>query len=682
MADSINSIKTNGTSLPESIDSPLKIFVLAKRDINNIFLNIESYIHETRSFLDTLHERDTICPAESFCNVIKFEVKVKLIREMLCRDHMKVAFFGRTSNGKSTVINSVLGDNILPAGIGHTTNCFLQVEGTDANEAYLVHEKSPSERLNVESVSHLANALNSETLGDSTLVRIFWPKSKCPLLRDDVVLVDSPGIDVSPNLDEWIDKHCLDADVFVLVLNAESTLMYTEKSFFYKVNEKISKPNIFIINNRWDAAASEPDYSDKVRKQHTDRNTSFLCDELNVISRAKAQDRVFFVSAKEVLKARLQHSKNQPLSDGSFAEGFQHRYFEFQAFERKFEECLSKSAVKTKFDQHTKGGKLIITDISRLLESVYYNSTNLKNVKCLLKKEKFEKLDYTQKTIKLLTNEVKYQIRHIVEQTESKVSSALSEEIRRLSHLVNDFEMTFNDSPQGLLQYKAKLHKHVGEGLGSNLKSRISSEISSTVEKVQKVMIERIFKLIPKDEQKSDYLLNLAPRQDFQILYKINCELLCADFQEDLNFRFSFGLISMIRSFRNGNLFRSNKHLGSMPLTAPQTPSNGNSKTLVSTERNDSDILMIIEKISAFGMHSQTTVGALALGGLMVRTIGWRVIAITCGIYALLYTYERLSWTTKAKERSFKRQYVNHATRKLKLVVDLASANCSHQVQQ
>jgi hypothetical protein len=41
------------------------------------------------------------------------------------------------------------------------------------------------------------------------------------------VFVDSPGIDVSPNLDEWIDRHCLDADVFVLVANAESTLMLT-----------------------------------------------------------------------------------------------------------------------------------------------------------------------------------------------------------------------------------------------------------------------------------------------------------------------------------------------------------------------------------------------------------------------------------------------------------------------
>ena len=45
-----------------------------------------------------------------------------------------------------------------------------------------------------------------------------------------------PGIDVEADLDEWIDKFCLDSDVFVLVANSESTLMLTEKKFFHKVS--------------------------------------------------------------------------------------------------------------------------------------------------------------------------------------------------------------------------------------------------------------------------------------------------------------------------------------------------------------------------------------------------------------------------------------------------------------
>lgn len=70
----------------------------------------------------------------------------------------------------------------------------------------------------------MANALCHEKLCESSKIRIFWPRERCSLLRDDVVFVDSPGVDVSPNLDDWIDNHCLDADVFVLVLNSESTM--------------------------------------------------------------------------------------------------------------------------------------------------------------------------------------------------------------------------------------------------------------------------------------------------------------------------------------------------------------------------------------------------------------------------------------------------------------------------
>lgn len=73
----------------------------------------------------------------------------------------------------------------------------------------------------------MANALCQEKLNESSLIRIFWPRERCNLLRDDVVFVDSPGVDVSKNLDDWIDNHCVNADVFVLVLNAESTMTLT-----------------------------------------------------------------------------------------------------------------------------------------------------------------------------------------------------------------------------------------------------------------------------------------------------------------------------------------------------------------------------------------------------------------------------------------------------------------------
>lgn len=64
------------------------------------------------------------------------------------------------------------------------------------------------------------------------------------------------------------------------------------------------------------------------------------------------------------------------------------------------------------------------------------------------------------------------------------------------------------------------------------------------------------------------------------------------------------------------------------------------------------------------------------------KTVGWKLISVTLSMYGALYLYERLTWTTRAKERAFKQQFVNYATEKLQMIVSFTSANCSHQVQQ
>lgn len=88
------------------------------------------YILLTICFKFTEIERvEEIVTKDKVTKSAEYVNKVHSIRDVLSRDHMKVAFFGRTSNGKSSVINAMLRDKILPSGIGHTTNCFLQVSG-------------------------------------------------------------------------------------------------------------------------------------------------------------------------------------------------------------------------------------------------------------------------------------------------------------------------------------------------------------------------------------------------------------------------------------------------------------------------------------------------------------------------------------------------------------------------
>ncbi|KAL7991004.1 hypothetical protein Chor_014434 [Crotalus horridus] len=556
---------------------------------------------------------------DEFKKIQAYKNKLAVIGEVLARRHMKVAFFGRTSSGKSSVINAMLWDKVLPSGIGHTTNCFLST------------------------VNQLAHALHMDKdLEVGCLVHVFWPKTKCALLRDDLVLVDSPGTDVTTELDTWIDKFCLDADVFVLVANSESTLMNTEKQFFHKVNEKLSKPNIFILNNRWDASASEPEYMEDVRKQHMERCLTFLVDELRVVDRSEAQNRIFFVSAKEVLSARKHKAQGMPEGGGAIAEGFQTRFQEFQHFEKIFEECISQSAVKTKFEQHTIRAKQILETVKNIMDSVNVAAAHQRVHSMEEREDHRDRLDFVRNQLNLLTDEVKKKIKDVTEEVANKVSSAMTDEIRRLSVLVDEFNSDFHPSPQVLKLYKS---------------------------------VENLQSLLPSEVQNKLHLL--IPCRQFDLSYDLNCNTLCSDFQEDITFRFSLGWAALVSRFLGTQhahrvLLSMAEPALAIPRSLASTPCT--SAPSLTPESASQEELMVSLITNLASLTSRTSMTVLILGGL--------VISLSLSMYGVLYLYERFTWTVKAKERAFKQQFVNYATEKLQQIINLTSANCSHQVQQ
>uniref|UniRef100_A0A3Q0S0G6 Mitofusin 1b n=1 Tax=Amphilophus citrinellus TaxID=61819 RepID=A0A3Q0S0G6_AMPCI len=600
---------------------------------------------------------------------------------------MSILFVLRTSNGKSTVINAMLRDRVLPSGIGHTTNCFLSVEGTDEDKAYLKTDGSDEEK-SIKTVNQLAHALHmDESLDAGCLVRVFWPKTKCALLRDDLVLVDSPGTDVTTQLDSWIDKFCLDADVFVLVANSESTLMNTEKHFFHKVNERLSKPNIFILNNRWDASANEPEYMDDVRKQHTDRCVNFLVEELKVLDREEAPNHIFFVSAKEVLNSRMQRAQGMPETGGALAEGFKERLKEFQCFERRFEECISQSAVKTKFEQHTIRAKQITEQVKSIMDAINIEAAE-KRVAALEDREyQMDRLEFVKNQLNLLIEDIKKKIKAISEDVESKVSTAMGEEICRLHVIVDEFHTDFHPSPQVLKIYKAELLAHVEEGMGKNLAYRCSNAVNASVQSTQQYMIESMLPLLPSSTQSQVSML--VNSRKFDMSYDLNCATLCSDFQEDIEFKFSLGWKALVHRFLGPSNAERALQLVDQKFQAPrpalpqaQTPSSG-PPSIVALPNQQTGLMTQEDLIVAIAsLNSRTSMGALVVGGVVWRAVGWRLIALSASLYGLLYLYERLTWTTKAKERALKRQFVDYASDKMQLMVSLTSANCSKQVQQ
>ncbi|CAF2601163.1 unnamed protein product [Rotaria sp. Silwood2] len=571
---------------------------------------------------------------------------------------MKVVFFGRTSNGKSTVMNAMLREKILPIGMGHTTNCFLQIEGTDKNEPSVLIPGS-DEPKSVNNLSSIGNALSREKLDSDSLVKILWPKEKCRLLRDDVVLVDSPGIDVSVNLDEWIEKYCLDADVFILVISAEATITGAEKKFLHNVAQRLSNPNIFILMNRWDATDNEPEMVELVKQQHLDRGLEFLCDELNLCERKEATEhRMFFISAREALLNR--NIDISTSSKSGFNKAYKERLVEFNKFEHEFEKCISKTAVQTKFEQHTNRGKEIVILLSEILTNIIDKSQTIKQESTEKLIEMEEKNNFLEHELISITAIAKEKIRYVSEDVYKRVAQTLNDEIKRLYTLIEEFDRPFSSDRDQIPLYKQDLHRWIEQRLGSNLQNRLHTTLYNSLDIVHSEIKEHVKSVLSTNERRSS-VDSIIPRSDFAISYRLDCSNLCSDFHEDIQFKFSFGLTSLWEHF-----------------VLSQNKSKYTSSSLFNSSN---DLITTANNLTALST-SKSSLVALGISALIWRSIGWKMVAIVGSIYGSFYLYERLMWTKKAQERAFKRQYADYASAKMKLIVDLTSGNASAQVQQ
>ena len=61
------------------------------------------------------------------------------------------------------------------------------------------------------------------------------------------------------------------------------------------------------------------------------------------------------------------------------------------------------------------------------------------------------------------------------------------------------------------------------------------------------LIADRMTALLP--EESKQQAVNFLPTKDFEVAYRLDCRNLCADFQEDIQFRFSLGITSLMNRF-------------------------------------------------------------------------------------------------------------------------------------
>ena len=223
----------------------------------------------------------------------------------LLNDTFKVLVIGEFKRGKSTLINSMLGQKVLPAKVPPCTAVITRVRYGDKRSATLVHrDRSPDTTIDLEAnPAALADHLTIKTKkmqadgGTSEespylSADVFFPLELCRL---NVEIVDSPGLNENKVRTEVTREFLFQADALMLVLSCEMFLSESEVKFLETELKDRDLRDVFFVCNRYDAVRdSQEDLEDlQIRlKRHIEPLT-------------KGQSRVFFVAARDALEGRL-----------------------------------------------------------------------------------------------------------------------------------------------------------------------------------------------------------------------------------------------------------------------------------------------------------------------------------------------------------------------------------------
>jgi GTP-binding protein EngB required for normal cell division len=136
---------------------------------------------------------------------------------------LEVAFFGRVNSGKSSLLNYLLGTEILPVGVLPVTAVLTRLRRAEEAELVVRFEISESQRLPLDRIGELVteegNPRNERRV---TEVELRLPN---PRLAEGVVFIDTPGVGSLATFGAAQTKDYLPrCDVGILLVNGGSTI--------------------------------------------------------------------------------------------------------------------------------------------------------------------------------------------------------------------------------------------------------------------------------------------------------------------------------------------------------------------------------------------------------------------------------------------------------------------------
>jgi GTPase SAR1 family protein len=170
---------------------------------------------------------------------------ITLFNNLTVKELAEIVVVGEFSNGKSTLVNALIGLDILPSGIGSVTNNITIIKKGEINQ--LNTNNFTQENIDI---NEIKDVIEKESKRNN-LKEIKIELTNFPF--NDYVIVDTPGINDKNRERELITyEYAPKCDAMIFVLDISRGFTKYEIDFFTDLSET-AKDKIFIVLNKYDA---------------------------------------------------------------------------------------------------------------------------------------------------------------------------------------------------------------------------------------------------------------------------------------------------------------------------------------------------------------------------------------------------------------------------------------------
>ena len=235
----------------------------------------------------------------------------QLIREYaadLSSGQFVLVVAGDFNNGKSTLLNALLRNNVLPMGAIATTAVITRIFSGDREEITLCYTSGEKKTLDVETFSQEyqlnRNGEDDSNKVEAALVDVNHIDIRVPttLFASGVSLIDTPGLMEHQRRTQLVLDYLPKAHSILVVIDAQRPMTRDEREFIHLLGEGIL-PHVFFVVNRFDLV--QEDGRENVRSFVRKRLAPYFTDHNGRFDEQLYEERVFFTNARQALEARL-----------------------------------------------------------------------------------------------------------------------------------------------------------------------------------------------------------------------------------------------------------------------------------------------------------------------------------------------------------------------------------------